>query len=243
MARLSTAEDIINKTAVSVGLNSTADPVGSNEDTYIQLRQLLDDAGQEMVEIFPTQTLVQSYQVTTSSTDSGEYMLPDDYSYMIDQTGWEHTNRVSLGGPLSPQDWTYLKGRDLVSQSIYASFRLQDNLFTILPNDPVPEALDINFEYISRNWVREAGGIRRDTIGANTDTVLFEPILIRKFLKCKWLDSKGFDASSAKHEFDTLLNSRMGKDTGAPILSASQNQRGFPYLSTLGNTPDSGYGG
>lgn len=243
MPRLSSANNIINRAAVEVGLSKVNDPVGSTDDAFIQLTELLNGAGQEMVEMFAWQTLVQPYQVITSSADSGEYPLPDDFSYMIDQTGWEYTNRVSMGGPLSAQDWTYLRGRDLVSQSIYASFRIMDNEFNIYPNDPVPDALDINFEYISRNWVQLANSeARQDTVTVGSDIVLYEPILIIKLLKVKFLESRGFDATAAKTEFEYLFLSRTGKDTGAPILSASNSSRGFPYITPHGNTGDTGYG-
>jgi hypothetical protein len=67
--------------------------------------------------------------------------------------------------------------------------------------------------------------------------------MIIKFLKAKFLEAKGFDASSARLEFENMFNSRTGKDEGAPILSASSNTRGFPYLSPYGNTSDTGFGG
>jgi len=244
MARLSTANDIINRVAVEVGLTKVNEPVGDLDETFIQLTELLNGAGQEMVELWPWQILVKPFQVLTDETDSGTYDLPDDFSYMIDQTGWEHSNRVAMGGPLSAQDWTYLAGRDLISQSIYASFRLVDNKFDIYPQDPVPSGLDINFEYISRNWVQEQNaGPEKDLVTIGTDIVKYEPILIIKFLKCKFLEAKGFDASSSRMEFENMMNSRTGKDTGAPILSASNNSRGFPYLHPYYNTSDTGFGG
>ncbi len=242
MARLSTANEIINRAAVEVGLIKATDPVADVDETFVQLTELLNSAGAEMVEIFPWQILVKSFQVVTTSLDSGTYDLPDDFSYMIDQTGWEHSNRVAMGGPLSAQDWTYLKGRDLISQSIYASFRLTDNKFDIYPQQPVPGGLDINFEYISRNWVQGLDGTEKDLVDLGTDVVRYEPILIIKFLKCKFLEAKGFDTNAARNEFENMLNSRTGKDTGAAILNASNNSRGFPYLSPYYNTSDTGYG-
>ena len=244
MGRISSANEIINRAAVEVGLTAVNDPVGDLDESFRQLTQLLNSAGQEMVELHPWQTLVKSFQVITQTSDTGTYDLPSDYSYMIDQTGWEHTNRVAMGGPLSAQDWTYLKGRDLISQSIYASFRLVDNKFDIYPQDPVPDGLDINFEYINRNWVLESNGTTyRDSVGTGSDQVLYEPILIIKFLKAKFLEAKGFDAQAARLEFENMFNSRTGKDTGAPILSASNNSRGFPYLHPYYNTSDTGFGG
>ena len=243
MARLSTANDIMNRAAVEVGLVRSNDPVADFDESYEQLEELLNGAGQELVELFAWQLLTKKFQVITADTDTGTYDLPDDFSYMIDQTGWEHSNRVAIGGPLSAQDWTYLAGRDLVSQSIYASFRLLDNKFDIYPQPP-PDGLDIYFEYIGRNWVQEAGGGNlRDTVGTGSDVVLYEPILIIKFLKAKFLEAKGFDASAARLEFENMMNSRTGKDTGAAILSASNNSRGFPFLHPYYNTSDTGYGG
>jgi len=243
MARLSSVNDIINRAAVEVGLNKDNNPVSSTDETFIQLTELLNAAGQEMVELNPWQVLEKGYRVLTAEGDSGSYDLPDDYSYMIDQTGWDKTNRVAMGGPLSAQDWSYLDGRDLISQSIYASFRQVDNKFELFPQPP-PENLKIRFEYISINWVQEQGQAQgnRDDIGTGSDIVLYDPIMMVRFLKCKFLEAKGFDASSARLEFENMFNSRTGKDEGAPILSASNNSRGFPYLHPYYNTGDTGFG-
>ena len=245
MARLATANDIINRVAVEVGLPKSGDPVGDPDVLYQQLTELLTASGQELVELHPWQVLKQEFQLTTTGADSGTYPLPADFSYMIDQTGWEHTNRVMVSGPLTSQDWTYLAGRNLVSSSIYVSFRLFDNEFQVYPDDPVPEGLDINFEYIGRNWVkRQTEPVTYDdVVTTGDDLVLYEPILIRKFLKCKFLESKGFDATAARQEFENMFGSRTGKDTGAKLLNAGKVGRGYPYLHPYASTPDTGYGG
>lgn len=248
MPRQSTANDIINRAAVEVGLLNVNDPVSSIDESFVQLTELLNAVGQELVELFPWQFLVKTYAVELGVTPpvagtTNSFALPDDFSYMIDQTGWDRNNNLPMGGPLSAQDWTYLQGRDLVSQTIYASFRLYDNVFNLFP-DPPPNGLKVTFEYISRNWVKEQGqpAANRDTIGSGSDIVLYEPILAIKFLKAKFLESKGFDASSSRLEFENMMGSRTGKDTGAPILNAASNTRGFPYLSPYYNTGDTGFG-
>lgn len=242
MARQETANTIINRVALEVGLLPSNDPYADTDESFLQLRGLLDAAGQELVEYHPWQVLNQVYSFTTvAATDTGTYALPDDFSYMIDQTGWDQTNRVAIGGPLSPQDWSYLDGRDLVSQSIYASFRINDNELDLYPQPP-PDGLLIRFEYISRNWVEAADTTRKDTATVGNDTILYEPILIVKFLKAKFLEAKGFDPSTARLEFENMMNSRTGKDTGAAILNAGRNGRGFPYLSPYRNVSDTGFG-
>jgi hypothetical protein len=244
MARYATATDIINRVAVEVGLLPDTDPVGTTDTTYVQLTGLLNAAGQELVEMNAWQALRAVYQFTTADGDTGVYDLPSDFSYMIDQTGWDLSNTVPIGGPLSPQVWSYLLGRDLVSQTIYASFRLVDGTFNLFPQPP-PTGIDVRFEYISRNWVLEAGvaGTRKDLVSVGSDTVLYEPIMIIKFLKVKWLDAKGFDSTAARMDFDSMYSGRVGRDTGAPILNAGAGVRWPPYLNAWYNVPDSGYGG
>ena len=257
MARFSTANDIINRVAVEVGLNADTDPVASTDETYIQMLALLDSLGQELVNLHNWQGLKSFIDATTNATSfdtqlgsgvtigtGGIYDLPDDFDHMIDQTGWDRTNRVSLGGPLSSQDWSYLAGRDLVSQSIYASFRLVDNKLALYPQ-PAPDGLRITFEYMSRFWVREQGQSvnNRETVGSGSDLVMYDPLLTIKFLKLKFLQAKGLPAGDAAMEFETMLESRIGKSEGAPVLNASHRSRGYPYLSPYYNTGDSGFGG
>jgi len=247
MARYKSANDILKQVAVEVGLLPINNPVASTEEAYIQLVGLLNAAGQELLELHPWQTLTRTYEIDLASKGdpdtSGIYDLPADFGYMIDQTGWDRTNRVAVGGPLSAQDWTYLQGRDLVSQTIYVSFRQWEGKMHLFPQ-PVPESLHLTFEYSSRDWVRDASAIEttRDEVITGSDVVMLPPLLVTKFTKMKFLQAKGFDASAAALEFDTVLQSQTGKDTGAPILSAGNNGRTFPYLDPYRNTGDTGYG-
>lgn len=242
MGRYATANDIVNRAALEVGLVPQNDVFSSQDVAFQQLTGLLNSCGQELVELHPWQVLVKEYSLTTQAGDDGKYDLPDDFAYMIDQTGWDRTNRVAIGGPLSAQDWAYLKGRDLVSQSIYASFRQVEGEFWLFPQPP-PEGLEISFEYINRNWVNEQSTqTAKDNADTGSDIVLFEPILMVKYLKVKFLDAKGFPSQAARQEFEVIFDSKTGKDAGASILNAGRGIRGVPYLNSYYNTPDSGYG-
>jgi hypothetical protein len=243
MSRYLAVNDIINRTALEVGLLPSSSPVTDTNEAFIQLVGLLNSSGQELCELNDWQILVKPFEIDTLDTDSGKYDLPDDFNYFIDQTGWDRKNNLPLAGPLSAQDWTYLEGRNLASSTIYASYRQNDGQIWIYPQPP-PDAMQLTFEYISRNWLKETGSAipNRDTIGNGTDICILDPLLSIKFLKLKWLQAKGFDYSTAAMEFDTLLLSRTGKSVGAPILSASRNRGGMPYLNAYGNTPDTNYG-
>jgi hypothetical protein len=243
MARQESANQIINDAALEIGLEQVADPWSSTDDAFVQLRGLLNAAGRELAKVHDWQILFQDFNILTSSSDSGTYDLPEDFDRMIDQTGWDRSNRVAVGGPLGAQDWAYLEGRDLISQSIYASFRLADNKIDLYPQPP-PDGLTISFIYISRNWVKDTSvpAVFKDRAGTGSDVCLLDPLLVTKFLKVKYLSAKGFDTSAAALDFDNIWNTVTGRDEGASILSASNNSRGFPYLHPYYNTADTGYG-
>lgn len=244
MARYETAADIINAAASEVGLTAIGDPYASSDPAFIQLRNILSSAGQEMLTLYEWNKLVKTHTITTTALDTGEYDLPDDFAYIIDQTGWTPTNGgagLPLGGPLSAQDWTYLVNTNLASSTVYVSFRQADGQFWVLPQPP-PDGIIINFEYITRWWVAEPTTVvpAKAAPVAADDVVLYEPILIKKFLKLRFLEAKGFDTTAAVGQFLTMFQSWTGRDMSAPILNTAR-MRVFPYLGWR-NIPETNYG-
>jgi len=240
---LATASDILNRVAAEVGLDPVVDPYNTSDKSFLQMTYLLNVAGEELCQLYPWEFLVKEHSITTASTDSGEYSLPSDFLYMTNQTGWERSNSVPLYGPLSGQEWQYLLGRDLVTQTIYASFRIQQGLFTIFPQPP-PDGLDIHFEYTSRNWVLDSttGTTYMDAVVQGADIPMFDRTLISRMLKLKYLEAKNFDSAKAQADFNQAFQLLTSHDKGAKVLSAGRSARSYPYLNSWTNVPDSGYG-
>lgn len=243
LTRIVNAGKIINQAATEIGLAPVSDPLASQDDSFIQLVALLNICGDELASAYQWEFLTKSHQVITADTDSGDYPLPDDFLFMINQTGWEHTNRIRLFGPLSAQDWAYLNGRKLASHTIYASFRLREGLFSIFPQPP-PNGLDINFEYQSKNWAVSVqnGDEPIDELSASSDLVLFDRTLVSRYLKVKFLEAKGLDSSKAQDDFATQLAFITNVEKSAEIISAGRSRRGAPYLDAYRNLPDTNYG-
>ena len=243
--RFITNNDVINRVAVEVGLSPVTDVFATEDPAFRQLGYLLTTSLQELMQLYPWQILTRTFNFVTEEGQKGELDLPDDFAYMIDQTGWERSENVPLLGPLSPQTFTYLLGRDLVSSTIYASFRFDQNKLIIFPGDPMPAGLDINFEYISRNLISVAGSDPpewKDEADSPGDFPLFPPHLITRLLKARFLEAKGFDSTKAEDSFWQAFYSWSGKDNSAPILRVGNYGRGYPYLNMWRNTPDTGYG-
>lgn len=242
MARYETAQQCLVQAGIEVGLNITGDPYASTDPAVIQMRGILNSAGRELTKMREWQRMVVTYSFTTVFGDTGFYTLPADYDRHIDQTDWNPTNRLPLGGPLSAQDYTYLLNTNLASSTIYISFREKDGQFVVLPQPPPPGQV-INFEYISRYWVCVAAAptiLAKDAPTQSDDVLMYDPIIIQKLVKLRWLEAKRFDTSAASEQFNNALGAQSGQDKSAPVLYASRS-RSFPYLDDR-NVPETGYG-
>ena len=108
MGRYATASEIINRASRELGIGIAVDPFQSQDSNFQQLVGFLTSAGQELIRSYEWPHLTRQHQFTTTPSLSF-YDLPDDFMAMIDQSGWNRTSRFPLGGPLSPQEWQYLK--------------------------------------------------------------------------------------------------------------------------------------
>jgi hypothetical protein len=238
-----TATEIINRVAAECKLTPITDPYNTTDENFTTMTYLLNIAGEELCQLYPWEFLVREHAINTLDTDSGNYDLPEDFLYMINQTGWERAENVPLYGPLSGQDWQYLLGRDLVSHTIYASFRIKEGKFSIFPQPP-PNGLDIHFEYIARNWVvdSETGNALVDRVNAGADTPLFDRTLLSRYLKVKWKEANSLDTTKAQADLNQMFQMLTAHDKGAQVLTAGRNARGYPYLNSWTSVPDTGYG-
>lgn len=239
---IATATDILNRVAAEVGLQPVTDPYSSADPAFIQMQYLLNIAGEELALSYPWELLNKQANIQTQNLDTGVYPLPADFLYMIDQTGWERSQNVPLCGPLSAQDWQYLLGRDLVTSTIYASFRIKDGTFNLFPQPP-PDGLNIFYEYISKNWVLDVEQTTyKDGVTKGTDKPLYDKTLISRYVKVKFLEAKGFDSTKAQADFNQTYGFLTGTDKGSQILRAGRRGGGVPFINMFNNLPDTGYG-
>lgn len=76
---------------------------------------------------------------------------------------------------------------------------------------------------------------------ADTDTTIFDDIVISKGIHWRFLQSKRMEYLDIKGECDALIRRRVASFSGAPVLSLSGQGGGFRLLDS-DSIPDSGYG-
>ena len=225
-----TALDVLKQVSGELGLPQTTDVASSSDIQTVQLRSLLNSAGNELMLYYPWQQFKKEW-VFNTVIDQGEYDLPADWNYAIDQTQWDRTDHWPLIGPKTAQEWAWLKG-GLLAAAPRLRFRIDDNKFKLWPvpsTTTSPSQYEIAQEYIVRNWVLTGNPnpiVPADMVVANTDIIQYEPWLINKYLKLKWYQLKGFETSGVESDFMRIFNSLTGKDTGAPGLSMAPQNTG-----------------
>jgi hypothetical protein len=131
-----------------------------------QFAALLKKAGRDLVDESNWTHLRQEYALMTQSTADattnnqqtwGAYPLPADWRNMIDQSGWNRTTRLPLGGPLSEQAWQFLNSR-LAGVVFTVLFRPMQGLLYLYPAGGLPAGQEIVASYKSSWWVQDVYG-------------------------------------------------------------------------------------
>ncbi len=246
MPKHKTANAIINQVASELSLPKQTSVFSSSDESFTTLISLTNACGIELLPLTRWQQLIGSDTIVTTSSDDGKYDLPSDFGYMIDQTGWEATNRRPAMGSLTAQEWTYLKGRNFTASTIHVSFRQAESKLWIYPyalgEVATPDGLEISYEYVKRNWVYTNGqsDLPTDEISSDADLILYESHLFERLLKVRFLEAKGFDTTAAVKQLVAAADFWLGNDRSSKPINLAHSY-GVPFLGYL-NIPDSGYG-
>lgn len=248
MARYQTAGDLINRAAIACGLNRESDPFYSVDPAFIQLVELANQLGETLLHQWNWEVLERKHSFVTAAGDSGEYALPEDFGYMIDQTAWQEGvpgSAYPLLGPASAQYWSYLEASQLYNVTIYAWFRQNEGKLKLFPQPPPPD-IPISFRYMSRSWVIDGQSdpsdpVYKDKVTAYPDIVRYDPMLFVKGLVLSFLEAKGFDTTKAQDAYMLAFDSITGHDKPAPVLNLNGPVAYNRFLDYR-NIPETGYG-
>ena len=239
VARFDTAKDILNDVAVECGLNENSAPFNSNDPAFKQLIRLMKICGRMLAVLPGWNSSIRTHTFTT--TTATEYALPDDFLALTDSTTYDKSNNQPIYGSVSPQIW-HIWLNENPSVTFRAVFRIAQRKLVLAPGAILP-GTQVSFEYRSRAWVQDAATPTKlkDNVDGPGDIILFESVMFSRFLRYKFLDTKGFDTRSSLAEFQAVLDTVKGSDKPAEILDATKSIAGNRFLD-VENVPDSGYG-
>lgn len=237
-----TAGTILSRAAVQLGLGASADPYASTDPNFVMLREYLATAGDELNREHNWRHLIRECVITTIGNQA-TYQLPNDFHEFMDQSGWNRSTRLPLLGPMSPQEWQYIKAIQ-VGVVLNVIFRPRAGMIEFGIVLPAAGTV-LAFEYKSSFWVQTAAGTGvpdASQPGASADWVLYDPTLMVRSVKLAWLGDRGFDTAKAQSDYDARLEHVIGKDMLGRVLSLSGSKNLNPLISGDANMPITGYG-
>jgi len=165
MAQWPTAQTVITQAALELGLAQSSSELGDDvyalsNSNFAQLTALLKRAGRELLDVAQWTQLRQewSVQFVRDASDYlrgrfGAFLLPNDFYEMINQSGWNRSTRLPVGGPLSEQEWQFLSSR-AASIVFTVLFQPRNGMLQLYPPYSVPDGQVISFVYKSKNWIQ-----------------------------------------------------------------------------------------
>lgn len=236
-----TIATILQDVTLELGLpKAPDDPIASTDVLIQQLVAMAKSCGRMLVKAREWTNLVNEANITLVAGQE-TYPLPDDFRRMIDQTWWNRTTRLPALGPLTPQEWQYLKAR-MIGVTFSVLFRPAEGVIRIYSGS-IPAGHQLFFEYLASSWVKHKDGTKDTKFNAPDDLVLFDPLLFNVALRLRWKALKQFDTTAEVEEFKQIWDQATSDDqTAAPRLNLAGG-RVSDKLLDASNIPTSFGGG
>lgn len=214
-----TALKVLNQVAGELGLPQAATVVGISDVQSVQLLSLLNSSGNELMLYYPWEQFSKILNIPLVGGQS-DYDLPEDLSYLQDQTQWDTQNHWPLLGPKSPQEWAWLNNSSVATLP-RMRYRIQGGKFKVFPSPPAGTTQTFYMEYVSNYWISEPSDTdaTKSMITLDSDILHYDPWLLVKFVKLKFYELKGFNTRAVEKDFMRVFNSLTGKDVGAEKLN------------------------
>jgi len=219
---------LINGAQDSIGLNRSSTVVSSTDGNVRTLLAFAQTEGEELLERF---LWTQAQEEATHTTLNAELQgvmtdIAPGFGYIINQSFWNRSLTQPVPGPLSPQEWQFLKAR--VTTGPYSSYRLRGGKLYGYPAPPAGN--EWVFEYQTTYFCESAAGARQSAWVADTDVGILDEALMKLGVIWRFKKKNGLDYSEDFRIYEQKLANATARVGGKKVLNMSG---GNDYTSGL----------
>jgi len=204
-----TALQLVQTAAGRMSITVPTALFSSTDQQVIQLRNLLNEEGIALTrdpQVAWT-CLMREKTFLTTATEAQTNAIPADFSWYLNDTMWNRTQMVKVGGPASPEEWQMLKSLAILSLPA-AVFRFRDEDLLMYPTQAADQTCA--YEYSTTYWV--AGDKTYMTADADT-TPLDDEVMILGIM-WRFLQAKGLDYAEPFRNYELAKQNKIGRDGG-----------------------------
>jgi hypothetical protein len=192
----------------------------------LQLLECINEDGQELAARHNWQVLTNESSFTTVATESQGSILTlagADFSFVINNTLWNRTQRRPIFGPKSSQQWQELKAQ--FSSGPWVQYRIRGNNVLFFPTPSAGQS--VFFEWCSKNWCTDVTGVTgRSAFTADTDVSKLDERIHTLGAVWRFKQKNSLPYDEDFNSYEAAVADAIGRDGSQPILS-------------LGGQPDS----
>ena len=225
---------IIQGAAIKIGIDRPTSIIGSQAVEVMELVELANEEGSELVRRGDWQVLRKELLFTSIAGETQTGMVPSDYDHMVSGTVWNRTKHRKIEGVVTPQTWQQIKSGNV--GTVYDTLYMRGGDFLL---SPVPAGGDvIAAEYVSKNFCQSSGGTKQNAWAADTDTGVLDERLMKLGIVVRYKMQKGLDFAADLAHYETQVTLALGMDKPTRKLNFSGGDTvGFGLI-----VPETGYG-
>ena len=229
---------ICQDAAKLIGITAPHAVTSSTDTSVLQLNAVANQEGRALVDRYMWQALVKEGSHTTLAAESQGTMvsIASDFGRFSNNTMWNRTTDRTYYGPLSGSQWQRIMA--IVSSGVTNYFRIRGNALLFHPTPPAGES--VKFEYVSRFWVDESGGVVADAdkFTGDAQTSVISEELITLGVVWRFLKIKGLPYDQQFMEYQSRVQELTQTDGARPIL-----RMGGPNFASMPvNEPEGNFG-
>ena len=103
-----TVLELVTRASRRLGLPAPTSLIGSTDELTLQLLDIIDEIGEDLVSRTAWPQLMRETSITLVA-DQEDYALPGDFESFVDDTNWDRTNEWKTSFPISPKEWQWRK--------------------------------------------------------------------------------------------------------------------------------------
>lgn len=192
----------------------------TNNDTAVKLLAIAKHSLAFNANIYAWQRLTAEYTFPTVASD-GEYDLPSDFDWIVNDSVWDRTNRRKFGGPIAPQDWQALQASQVTSQ-FDPLFRIRGNSFLVYPTPSTVRT--IAYEYQKNTHCQSSdGATAKVTFTADADVPRVPEFLLQLDIAWRWRKAAALPYDTELDEYVNYLQRITARDGGKAKISMSRS--------------------
>jgi len=227
---MATLLSLVVQACQELGIPAPSIVVGSPDTQVQQLLSLAYREGREQAAAPVQWPQLQAKQSITLVNGQASYDFPSDFLNYIPDTIWNPSMRWTVAGPLSPQNWEFLKS-GLINSQPWMRYRIWGGKIYF---DPTPTTTNagqtVTIEYQSKNFCQSAGGTPQSSWLADTDTYLLSEDTMVLGIKWRFLAAKRLDYSEEKKAWSDACD----KEIARAYVGKTQPLNNQTYMDPFG---------